>query len=144
VVGVKVATLDRVITYQDLARLVLERFPEKVLVTGEDRFFGYSLMSGAGAALIGMASAWSGPQAALLRYHFEGDAARFLALNAAVDSFARWTFRAPMEGYIQRMLWCLVHEGVLPFDSAHDPWGPPLPSNEFERTGEVLATLNRG
>jgi 4-hydroxy-tetrahydrodipicolinate synthase len=143
VVGIKVATLDSVMTYQDVARLVLDRFPEKVLLTGEDRFLGYSLVCGADAALIGMASAWTAPQADLLKSHRDGDAARFLALNARVDAFARATFRAPMEGYVQRMLWCLVHEGVLPASSAHDPWAPPLPPGEFEALGDVLDRLNR-
>ena len=56
------------------------RRPGKVLITGEDRFLGYSLMCGARAALIGMAAACTGLQAELLRAYWEGDAARFLAL----------------------------------------------------------------
>ena len=43
-----------------------------------------------------------------------------------VDDLAMHTFRPPMEGYIQRMLWCLVHQGVMPAEAAHDPWGPAL------------------
>jgi 4-hydroxy-tetrahydrodipicolinate synthase len=144
VLGIKVATLDSVMTFQDVARLVVERFPDKVLITGEDRFLGYSLMCGAAAALIGMAAACSTIQAALIKSHQEGNARRFLALNAEVDRFARVTFLAPMEGYIQRMLWCLVHEGVIPASSAHDPWGPELPAGEFARLGEVLAGLRQG
>ena len=143
VVGIKVATLDSVMTFQDVARLVLERFPDRVLVTGEDRFLGYSLMAGAQAALIGMAAARSALQAALLRAHRASDAGRFLEISSEVDRLARHTFRAPMEGYIQRMLWCLAHDGVIPFDSAHDPWGPTLDPLEFDQLGAVLATLRK-
>ena len=48
VLGIKVATLDSVMTFQDLAALIDARAPGKVLITGEDRFLGYSLMCGAG------------------------------------------------------------------------------------------------
>lgn len=46
VLGIKVATLERIITFQDLARLLEMAAPGKLLITGEDRFLGYSLMSG--------------------------------------------------------------------------------------------------
>jgi 4-hydroxy-tetrahydrodipicolinate synthase len=122
VLGIKVATLDSVMTFQDLAALIAARTPEKVLVTGEDRFLGYSLMCGARAALIGMGAACTSLQASLLRSFLQRDLARFHRLNRAVDDLSRHTFRAPMEGYIQRMLWCLIHHGVISPDAAHDPW----------------------
>ena len=40
--------------------------PDKLLITGEDRFLGYSLMMGARAALIGMGAALTDIQAQLL------------------------------------------------------------------------------
>ena len=43
---------------------------------------------------------------------------RFVALDRLVDDLARYSFKAPMEGYIQRMLWCLVHQGVIPEEAA--------------------------
>ena len=58
-----------------------------------------------------------------------------------VDDLGQHTFLAPMEGYIQRMLWCLVHQGVIPADAAYDPWGPPLDSAEFDRLGACLARV---
>jgi len=61
VLGIKVATLDSVITFQDLASLIEAVAPGKVLISGEDRFLGYSLMCGARAALIGMGLAESLP-----------------------------------------------------------------------------------
>jgi 4-hydroxy-tetrahydrodipicolinate synthase len=46
-----------------------------------------------------------------------------------------------MEGYIQRMLWCLVHHGVISADAAHDPWGPRLDDSEFVELGECLKRI---
>ena len=143
VLGIKVATLDSVMTFQDIARLIREESPDKLLITGEDRFLGYSLMCGARAALIGMAAACTDLQAELLHSYWRGESDRFLALNAAIDDLARHTFLAPMEGYIQRMLWCLVHQGVIPMESAFDPWGPSLDPAEFDRIGACLARLGR-
>nr|MBA2626860.1 dihydrodipicolinate synthase family protein [Gemmatimonadales bacterium] len=51
VIGIKVATLDSVMTFQHIAEL-MRRHPRKLLITGEDRFLGYSLLLGAQAALI--------------------------------------------------------------------------------------------
>jgi 4-hydroxy-tetrahydrodipicolinate synthase len=141
VLGIKVATLDSVITFQDLASLIQAVAPSKVLITGEDRFLGYSLMCGARAALIGMGAACTSIQAALLHSHTNGQSEQFLKLNRLVDDLAVHTFKAPMEGYIQRMLWCLVHQGVLSTDSAHDPWGPALDPTEFTRLGHCLRRI---
>ncbi len=144
VVGIKVATLDSVMTFQDVARLVRERHPEKALITGEDRFLGYSLMAGANAALIGMGAACTAVQAALLRSYWAGDGETFLRLNPLVDRLALRTFFEPMEGYIRRMLWCLVHQGVIPLTAAYDPWGPELPETEFDELGPLVRELTEG
>ena len=48
VVGVKIATLDSVMTFQDIARMVRDGCPGKVVITGEDRFLGYSLLCAPG------------------------------------------------------------------------------------------------
>jgi 4-hydroxy-tetrahydrodipicolinate synthase len=131
VLGIKVATLDSVMTFQRIAAIVRE-FPGKLLITGEDRFLGYSLMMGAGTALIGMGAALTDIQAALIASHAAADWARFHRLSAACDGFAQATFTEPMEGYIRRMLWALAEEGVIPADSCDDPWGPPLTESERE------------
>jgi 4-hydroxy-tetrahydrodipicolinate synthase len=141
VVGIKMATLDSVMTYQDVAALIAAEFPEIVLITGEDRFLGYSLLAGAQAALIGMAAAVPGPQAALVRAAVEGEATRLVALTRAVDAFARVTFRAPMEGYIRRMLWALVDTGVIPESATEDPDGPPLAPSEREEIRRATLDL---
>ena len=141
VLGVKIATLDSVMTFQDITRLVEAVAPSKLVITGEDRFLGYSLMCGARAALIGMAAACTRIQAELLRAYWDGDPSRFLELSAAVNDLAQHTFIAPMDGYILRMLWCLVLQGVIPEDAAHDPWGPAHEAGEYDRLAACLRRL---
>jgi 4-hydroxy-tetrahydrodipicolinate synthase len=141
VAGIKMATLDSVMTYQDVSRQLHERHPEKLFITGEDRFLGYSLQRGARAALIGMGSICCELQAELIRAHAAGDSRSFLALSDAVDRLAETIFVKPMEGYIRRLLWALVHLGVIPLEAANDPWGPQLDRGEFETVGRTLNAL---
>ena len=96
VIGIKMATLDSVMTYQDVSRRLAERHPEPLLITGEDRFLGYSLMRGARAALIGMGAACSRMQAELVRAAVEGDARRFLELSRRADMLAEATSQTPL------------------------------------------------
>jgi 4-hydroxy-tetrahydrodipicolinate synthase len=125
VIGIKVATLDSVMTFQRIAALMRDH-PDKLLITGEDRFLGYSISMGARAALIGMGAALTDLQARLLRAFQDGDNASFLRLATLLDAFAQTTFVFPMEGYIRRMLWALAADGVIPDDACDDPWGPAL------------------
>ncbi|MGH7510750.1 MAG: dihydrodipicolinate synthase family protein [Gemmatimonadales bacterium] len=129
VVGIKVATLDSVVTFQRVAALLRDH-PTKLLITGEDRFLGYSLLLGARAALIGMGAALPDLQAKLLRARAAEDWSRFVALSELCDRFAQATFIDPMEGYVRRMLWAAAADGALPPDACDDPWGPPLPPEE--------------
>jgi 4-hydroxy-tetrahydrodipicolinate synthase len=129
VIGIKVATLDSVMTFQRIAA-VLQQHPSKLLITGEDRFLGYSLLLGARAALIGMGAALPDLQADLLRARASEDWSRFILLSDFCDRFAQTTFIEPMEGYIRRMLWAAAAEGALPLEACDDPWGPPLPHEE--------------
>lgn len=131
VIGIKVATLDSIMTFQRIAG-VMRDHSEKLLITGEDRFLGYSLMLGARAALIGMGSALTDIQAELLDAKRTGDDRAFLRLAAQLDAFGQATFREPVEGYIRRMLWALAADGVIPDDACDDPWGPALPAAERE------------
>jgi len=82
VFGIKVATLDSVMTFQRIAAVMREH-PDKLLITGEDRFLGYSLMMGARSALIGMGAALIELQASLLRSFASGDDRAFLRLFCA-------------------------------------------------------------
>jgi 4-hydroxy-tetrahydrodipicolinate synthase len=129
VIGIKVATLDSVMTFQRIAA-VLRDHPTKLLITGEDRFLGYSLLLGARAALIGMGAALPDLQADLLRARGAEDWSRFVALSDLCDRFGQVTFVHPMEGYIRRMLWAAAAEGAIPESSCDDPWGPPLSDEE--------------
>jgi len=129
VIGIKVATLDSVMMYQDVAARVMEH-ENVLLITGEDRFLGYSLMLGAEAALIGMAAACTDVSSALLDAWYARDLTRFADLSRALDAFARVTFTQPMDCYVQRMLWALEADGVIP-DGATDRFGPA--AADFER-----------
>ena len=102
------------------------------MITGEDRFLGYSLMMGARAALIGMGAALTDLQAALLRGYAARDYATFFRVAAVCDAFAATTFAEPVEGYVRRMLWALAADDVIPDDACDDPWGPSLPPVERE------------
>lgn len=129
VVGIKVATLDSIMTFQRVAAIVREH-PGKLLITGEDRFLGYSVLMGADAALVGMGAAATALQVALLQAATEARWSDFVRFSAACDRFAQATFTEPMEGYIRRMLWAAAEEGALPPGSCDDPWGPRLPDAE--------------
>ena len=137
VIGIKVATLDSVMTFQRIAAIV-RHHPTKLLITGEDRFLGYSLLLGAGAALIGMGAALPDLQADLLRARAAEDWTRFVALSELCDRFAQATFIDPMEGYIRRMLWAAAADGALPADACDDPWGPPLPPDQRDAVERVV------
>lgn len=141
VVGIKMATLSDVCVYQDVAARIAVRFPDVVLVTGEDRFLGYSLMAGARAALVGMGAACPGFQHGLVRAWLAGDYDRFVPLSQKADTFAQATFIEPMEGYIRRMLHALVLLGVIPAEAAHDPWGPPLPGAQLQNVEAVMRRI---
>jgi 4-hydroxy-tetrahydrodipicolinate synthase len=137
VIGIKVATLDSVMTFQRIAAIVAQH-PAKLLVTGEDRFLGYSLMLGARAALIGMGAALTDLQAQLLQSHAAGEWAKFHQLSTVCDRFSQATFTEPMEGYIRRMLWALAEEGIIPEECCDDPWGPQLSIADRERVREAV------
>ncbi|MGH2500819.1 MAG: dihydrodipicolinate synthase family protein [Candidatus Limnocylindria bacterium] len=143
--GIKMATLDSVLRYQEVSRL-LEEFPERLLVTGEDRFFGYSFMRGARAALVGMGAACCRFFASMMKAWFDagtraGAADEFLKLSAQVDELAEAIFVAPMEGYIQRMLLVLAEQGIIPETATFDPWGPAL--NRAAERARIRVTLQR-
>ncbi|MGZ8393102.1 MAG: dihydrodipicolinate synthase family protein, partial [Gemmatimonadales bacterium] len=117
---------------------VLRQHPSKLLITGEDRFLGYSLLLGARAALIGMGAALPDLQADLLRARAAEDWPRFIHLSDLCDRFAQTTFIDPLEGYIRRMLWAAAADGGLPPDACDDPWGPPLPADERETVERMV------
>ncbi|HET8650592.1 MAG TPA: dihydrodipicolinate synthase family protein [Gemmatimonadales bacterium] len=140
VIGIKVATLDSVMTFQRIAAL-FRRHPDKLLITGEDRFLGYSILLGARAALVRMGAACTALQLRLIEAARTSDWARFVALSAACDRLAQATFAEPMEGYIRRMLWAAAAEGNLPPEACDDPWGPALPDSERAMVASAVAEV---
>jgi 4-hydroxy-tetrahydrodipicolinate synthase len=140
VIGIKVATLDSVMTFQRVAAVMREH-PDKLLITGEDRFLGYSLMMGARAALIGMGAALTDIQAMLLEAKKNEDNNAFLRLSTQVDAFGAVTFTAPVEGYIRRMLWALAADGVIPDVAYDDPWGPALPQADRDAVRQAVRAV---
>jgi 4-hydroxy-tetrahydrodipicolinate synthase len=130
-VGIKMATLDSVMTYQDVANYIQKHHPDKVLITGEDRMFGYTLTRGAKSALVGLGSICPAWQRELLDSYADGRAEDFLQAMALVDALAEITFIPPMEGYIERLLFFLAEQGILSHNVVHDPYGPGV--TELER-----------
>jgi 4-hydroxy-tetrahydrodipicolinate synthase len=141
VIGVKVATLDSVMTYQDIARQLQTKHPDQLLITGEDRFLGYSLRKGAKAALVGMGAVCCELQSELMKAQVDENSDRFLELSDMVDRLAGVLFVAPMEGYIRRILCALSHLGIIPIEGANDPWGPEVPTAELKRIAETVNEL---
>ncbi|WP_175407271.1 dihydrodipicolinate synthase family protein [Streptomyces sp. TRM64462] len=138
VAGVKLATLDRAMACQDAIDAAVDG---KLVVTGEDRMFGPSLMWGADSALVGIAAARVPLTAAVLTAWRKGDHGAFVRASGRLDRFAKVTFRAPLEGYVRRMLWAAVWEGLVPEEAAHDPYGPGLPDAERRAVVACLEAL---
>jgi 4-hydroxy-tetrahydrodipicolinate synthase len=141
VAALKMATLDSICTFQEVAALVARERPGTVLLSGEDRFLGYSFLRGAAGALVGMGAACAAMQRRLLDAALEGASERFIELLLLTDRFAECTFIAPMEGYIQRMLAALAALGVIPESATCDPWFPAISRAERERIAAVIQEL---
>lgn len=139
--AIKVATLDSVMTFQDVTNVVRSK-PGVLLITGEDRFLGYSVSLGAPSALVGIAAAVTDRAASLVRAWARQDLPVFHRESAAMDRFAQATFVDPMEGYVQRMLWALEDDGVLP-RGAYDRHGPPMATASRETVRRAVLAFRR-
>lgn len=141
VCGVKLALLNDAVACQDIVATARRVDPDALVVTGEDRMYGPSLMWGADTALLGIASALPEWSVAVLDAWTRGDHASFVAASVRLDALGRLTFREPMEGYVQRMAWIAAWQGILPSDVAVDPFGPPLAADERERLLTAVQAL---
>jgi 4-hydroxy-tetrahydrodipicolinate synthase len=141
VIGIKMATLDSVVTFQNVAAQIKAEYPDRLLITGEDRFLGYSLMMGADAALAGMGAALTALQADLMKAYYSEESQNFMYRSQWVDRFAKATFSQPVEGYISRMLYALSWLGIVSAEATYDPWGPELSEQEINAVGDFLAAL---
>jgi 4-hydroxy-tetrahydrodipicolinate synthase len=137
VAGLKVARLHDALACQ--AGIAASLAAGRLAVTGEDRMFGPSLLWGAQAALVGIAAAAVPATSAPLRAFAERRYADFVAASARLDRLAAATFREPVDGYVQRMLWIAAAEGRIPQEFETDHFGPPLGLGERDR---VLRTLS--
>ncbi|MNX15380.1 N-acetylneuraminate lyase [compost metagenome] len=140
VIGIKMATLDSVMTMQDVSALLQNHFPDKLFFTGEDRMFGYSLMRGAESALVGLGAAFPNIQADLIQSYREGNYEKFMDLSARIDGFAEAAFIAPMDKYILRMLWCLVLAGVIPAEAAGELAGYEISQDEIDVLQQAITS----
>jgi len=141
VAGIKFATLNDCVRVQDTIDL-LRDFPGKIPITGEDRFLEASIMWGCTSALVGIASARTDLSVELLASYLDGRYQRFVEVAHQVDRFARATFRAPLEGYIRRMLEVLVVQGIIPQTAAFDPFGPRLSEEDLRSARAVVHDLD--
>ncbi|MNJ45997.1 dihydrodipicolinate synthase [compost metagenome] len=139
VIGIKVATLDSVMTMQNISRLLEQEFTDQLHITGEDRMFGYALMRGADSALIGLGAAYPNVQADLITAYREQNFTEFIDLSTRVDAFAELTFTRPMDKYILRMLQCLVIADIIPGESAYDIAGYKMTDQETAAIRQVIA-----
>ena len=140
VVGIKLATLYSVTKMQDLSRFIREEFPEKILITGEDRMFGYSLIRGCQAALVGLGSVLPDLQKEMLESYFRNKPS-FISLMKMVDLLAEALFTEPMEGYIERIEEALSIMKIIPENCVYDPYGPGITNADKERIHKTLKQL---
>lgn len=137
VVAIKMATLDSVMTYQDVSSLIALEFPEVQILTGEDRMFGYTLTRGAVGALVGLGAICVSLQKSMIDAYASQDYGFFLSRMGIVDELAEVIFIQPMEGYIERLLYWLQGEGIIPANASCDPWGPGLTMMEKEKIDKL-------
>jgi 4-hydroxy-tetrahydrodipicolinate synthase len=140
VAGLKLALLDDAIACQDLIDSCRQANPEALLLTGEDRMLGPSLMWGARGMLIGLAAALPSWSVAVNDAWNDGRYDDFVAASSRLDRLAAVVFREPMEGYVQRMAWLAAWEGILDPAWCHDPFGPPAGPGERD---ELLRAVDR-
>lgn len=140
VAGVKVALLDDAIGCQDLIAACHRANPDALVLTGEDRMLGPSLMWGARGMLIGLAAALPAWSVAVHDAWTSGRYDEFVTASGRLDRLAALVFREPMEGYVQRMAWVAAWQGILDPAFAHDPHGPKLGPGERD---ELVRELDR-
>lgn len=138
VAGIVVTTTDSVVAFQEVARRVP---PDKLLISGDDRFLGYSLMLGARAITGAVAAARPGLVHSLLRSYRDGDWSSFVSASARCDALAAELVREPLGGVPRRVLHLMAHDGTIPADSAYDPWGPSVPAWQLEELVNAAARL---
>lgn len=141
VIAIKMATLDSVMTYQDVSNMIIDENSDVILITGEDRMFGYTMMRGAKGALIGLSSVYTKLQKDMVNAYLEEDYKTFIEKSKIIDNLAEHTFYAPMEGYIERVLYILAKKGIIAMEAVNDPYGPGVNDSERNRIDKFISEL---
>ncbi len=141
VIGIKMATLDSIMTYQDVSNLIMEEAPHISLITGEDRMFGYTIMRGAVGALVGLGSIYTRLQYDMMKAYYNEEHSSFIEKSIIVDNLAEHTFYSPMEGYIERVLYILAKKGIIDMEAVNDPYGPGVTDEERNRIDKFIEKL---
>ncbi len=139
VAAVKTSMHDRPLLMQDLVTHILVKHLKKAVLSGEDRFYGYSLYRGCHGALVGLGSICPELQRELIDAWFMRETSRFLQLSRLIDHLAEAIYVDPLDGHVGRILAGLAHKGIIPAGSSLDPWGPKLTLIDLEF---VKATLD--
>lgn len=141
IAGIKMATLDSAMTYQDVSNMILRCFPEIKLITGEDRMYGYTLARGACGSLVGLGAVCQKLQREMMDAFWTEDYELFVKRMLQVDKLAECTFIRPMEGYIEKMLYILNLQGIIPEEAVNDPYGPGITEEEKAEIKRVLKEI---
>jgi 4-hydroxy-tetrahydrodipicolinate synthase len=141
VAGIKLALLDDAIACQDMIAACLHANPSALVITGEDRMLGPSLMWGARGMLVGLAAALPAWSVAVNDAWLHGRYDEFVSASARLDRLASLVFRAPMDGYVQRMAWVAEWEGSLDPAFCHDPFGPAVRPGERDELLHALDSM---
>jgi 4-hydroxy-tetrahydrodipicolinate synthase len=126
---------------QDLITHTLIAHPDKAILSGEDRMYGYSLYRGCHGALTAIGSICPNLQRELVDSWFMSEAGRFLNLSRLIDHIAEAVFVEPLTGLSQRILIALAHQGIIPDTATHDPTAPPISPKEEELVRATLDAL---
>ena len=134
-----VASTPSFVDLQETITYVRMRHPSKAILAGENRLMGYSLYRGCHGALAGLGGICPVLQRTMIDAWFMGETTRFLEMSRLVDHLAEAVFIEPFESHIKKLLVGLAHQGIVPADTALDPWGAEITAAEEEY---VLATLD--
>jgi 4-hydroxy-tetrahydrodipicolinate synthase len=120
VASVVVSSTCSATALQDTITHVRMNHPEKAILAGDDRLFGYSLYRGCHGALLGLGAILPAMQRAMVDAWFLGEASRFLDLSRCVDHLAEAIYYEPGDGQARRILSGLAHLGIIPEEASYD------------------------
>ncbi len=114
VAGIRLCFKDQFIQLQDLVTHILLKHPQKVILTGTDRMYGYSLYRGCHGALTGLGCIFPDFQRELIDSWFMRETTLFLEMSRKVDHIAEALSADSLSNYRQRLLAGLAYLGKIP------------------------------